>query len=535
LSEGELGMSVQTESVTAPPAAPTRLREIDDLPAPPGLPLLGNVLQFERARMHQQVERWVREYGPYFSFRIGRRRILVVADHAAMGTLMRDRPDGFRRTKRLAEITAEIGSSAVGVFGAEGEVWKRQRRMVMAGFDPRHLRAYFPSLVKVSERSPDAGSAADTGASIDLQGDLMRYTVDTVSGLAFGAEVNTLESDDDVIQRHLDKIFPAIFRRIMAALPTWRWWKSAADRELDESVAAISRAIQDFVAAARKRLEDPERRAAPENLLEAMIVAADDPQSGITPGEIHGNVLTMLLAGEDTTANTLAIWLLYRHPECPARARRGRRARRRPGELTIERLRKTRLRRGAPTRRCACARRFLPHAAGAARDERRPHPRSDRHPDLGGPAQREPQRGVLRRGRSFQARALARQRRSAERHVREPGRDAVRRGAARLPRAAPGDAGDQDGPRRPARPLRHRERRPRGRRHRAARGARLHDVARAADAPPAAARLIAQTAAASAASACSQSAIRSSTSSRPTAKRTTKPRQRGRARIAFGS
>src|SRR5690349_5760992 len=151
----------------------------------------------------------------------------------------------------------------------------------------------------------------------------MRYTVDTVSGLAFGADVNTLESDDDVIQRHLDKIFPAIFRRLMAALPTWRYWKSAADRELDDSVAAIGVAIRGFVDAARKRLEDPARRAAPENLLEAMIVAADDPSSGITPNEIHGNVLTMLLAGEDTTANSLAwaIWLLYKHPECLARPR----------------------------------------------------------------------------------------------------------------------------------------------------------------------------------------------------------------------
>jgi len=151
----------------------------------------------------------------------------------------------------------------------------------------------------------------------------MRYTVDTVSGLAFGAEVNTLESDDDVIQRHLDKIFPAIFRRNMAMLPTWRYWKTAADRELDDSVAAIGVAIRNFVAAAWKRLEDPARRAAPQNLLEAMVVAADDPQSGITPNEIHGNVMTMLLAGEDTTANTLAwaIWLLYKHPECLARAR----------------------------------------------------------------------------------------------------------------------------------------------------------------------------------------------------------------------
>jgi cytochrome P450 len=312
-------MSSHTEAAT-----PARLREVEELPSPPGLPLVGNALQFDRPRMHQQVERWVHEYGPYFSFRIGRRRIVVVADHAAMGTLMRDRPDGFRRTKRLAEITAEIGSAAVGVFGAEGEAWKRQRKMVMAGFDPRHLRAYFASLVTVSERLAGRwGRAADAGTPIDLQGDLMRYTVDTVSGLAFGAEVNTLESDDDVIQRHLDKIFPAIFRRIMAAVPTWRWWKSAADRELDESVAAISVAIRGFVAAARQRLDDPERRAAPKNLLEAMIVAADDPQSGITPGEIHGNVLTMLLAGEDTTANTLAwaIWLLSKHPQCFARAR----------------------------------------------------------------------------------------------------------------------------------------------------------------------------------------------------------------------
>jgi cytochrome P450 len=134
-------MTIETEA--APPAAPARLREIDELPSPPGWPLVGNALQFERPRMHQQVERWAREYGPHFTFRLGTRKLLVIADHAAMGALLRDRPDGFRRTKRLAEITAEIGSSAVGVFGSEGEAWKRQRRMVMAGFDPRHLRAYF--------------------------------------------------------------------------------------------------------------------------------------------------------------------------------------------------------------------------------------------------------------------------------------------------------------------------------------------------------------------------------------------------------
>jgi cytochrome P450 len=315
-------MSTPAEALT--PTRPPVLREIDDLPGPPGLPLLGNLLQIDKPHIHQQVEAWARRYGPFFRFSLGRERLLVVADHAAMGVVFRDRPEGFRRTKRFRDVAAEIGLAA-GVFGAEGDAWRRQRRMVMAGFDPRHLRAYFPSLVKVSRRLEGRWrQAAAAKAPIDLQADLMRFTVDAISGLAFGADVNTLESDDDVIQRHLDKIFPAMFRRLLSPLPTHRWWKTAADRQLDRSVAAVNLAIDGFVAAARGRLAaEPERRAAPRNLLEAMIVAADDPGSGITDSEVSGNVMTMLLAGEDTTANTLAwaIWLLHTHPACLQRAR----------------------------------------------------------------------------------------------------------------------------------------------------------------------------------------------------------------------
>ena len=44
------------------------------------------------------------------------------------------------------------------------------------------------------------------------------------AGLAFGSDVNTLESDGDVIQQHLDQLFPALFKRLLSPLPTWRWW-----------------------------------------------------------------------------------------------------------------------------------------------------------------------------------------------------------------------------------------------------------------------------------------------------------------------
>ncbi len=315
-------MTSPTEALIAP--EPTKLREIADLPGPRGLPVVGNLFQIDKAHIHLQVERWSEQFGSCFRFQLGARKIFVVTDHAAVGAVFRDRPEGFRRTQRFGQIAAEIGLKE-GVFGAEGEAWRRQRKMVMAGFDPRHLRAYFPSLVKVSARLERRWRlAAASGAAIDLQADLMRFTVDAISGLAFGADVNTLESDEEVIQSHLDKIFPALYRRLLAPLQTWHWWKSAADRELDRSVIAVGRAIDGFIRDARARLDaEPERRAVPHNLLEAMIVAADDPGSGITDVEVSGNVMTMLLAGEDTTANTLtwAIWLLTRNPEALAKAR----------------------------------------------------------------------------------------------------------------------------------------------------------------------------------------------------------------------
>jgi len=109
---------------------------------------------------------------------------------------------------------------APGVFSSNGDMWRRQRRMVMAGFDPAHVKRYFPSLLEVAQRLAGRWQkAAQQGSVIDLQADLMCFTVDAIAGLAFGAEVNSLESEQDVIQQHLDKIFPALFRRILAPLP----------------------------------------------------------------------------------------------------------------------------------------------------------------------------------------------------------------------------------------------------------------------------------------------------------------------------
>jgi len=298
-----------------------QLRRIDDLPGPRGLPVVGNLLQIDRDRLHVTAESWSRTYGDYFRFRIGPRWIFAVANPETIAALLRDRPDGFHRSQRLGAIAADFGFN--GVFSANGDAWRRQRPMVMAGFDPGHIKTYFPALVKVTGRFAGRWRrAAAAGEPIDLQADLKRYTVDVTAGLAFGADINTLESDEEVIQKHLDKVLPALFRRLFSPFPPW--FRSPKDWALPAHLQAVQRAVQDFIAQARARIAaDPALREHPSNLIEAMIVARDNPASGLDDGDVAGNVLTMLLAGEDTTANTLAwmIYLLHRHPAALARAR----------------------------------------------------------------------------------------------------------------------------------------------------------------------------------------------------------------------
>ena len=305
-------------------SASAALRSIAQLPGPRGWPVVGNLPQLRAAHIHRDMEALAAHHGALFKIRFGRRLVLVVADHALIETILRDRPDGFRRPAMTAQVSHEMGGRP-GVFVVEGTIWRNQRRMVMAGLAPHAVKAYFPSLVTVAQRLQKRWVvAACAGQSIALNDDLKRYSVDIIAGLALGTASNTIEGIDDVIHQQMEVVMHAMARRSRSAVPYWRYFRLPADRRLDRSVAALRTTVTALIAAARQRLDDePDRRAHPRNLLEAMICAADDPDSGVDQSAIAGNATTMLLAGEDTTANTIAwmIYLMQRHPATLQRAR----------------------------------------------------------------------------------------------------------------------------------------------------------------------------------------------------------------------
>lgn len=298
-------------------SAAAATRTLADLPGPKPWPLLGNLPQLDLDRVHQGLERWVDEFGPMYRIRLAGKTIVALGRHDLVSAVLRDRPEGWRRLKKIEHAIREVGGH--GVFSAEGEDWKRQRRLVMGAFDPGHLKRYFASLVRVTERLlAQWRLSAERGEAFDLQAQMMRYSVDVTSGLAFGADVNTLEAPEDPLQAHLDKVFPMLRRRINMPIPYWHWFKLPIDRAFDGHLARVHEAVRGFIHAAQERVRiDPSLRERPNNLIEAMLAAHDAGGDRLSEEELLGNVLTVLLAGEDTTANTLcwAIHLLHKHPQ----------------------------------------------------------------------------------------------------------------------------------------------------------------------------------------------------------------------------
>ncbi len=304
-----------------PPQAPAH--SLTSLPGPRPWPLLGNSLEMRPQTLHLTLEAWARRFGPVYRCSLGSRPILVLSSAEVIRKVLVDRPATFRRMRNIEHVLQEM--HLLGVFAAEGETWRRQRKLLNPGFLPTHLETFYPSLATITRRLHTLlERSAQQGSSVDVLPLLMRYTVDVTSIVGFGKDLDTLQQGPDTLQRHIEHLFPAVQQRVVAPFPYWRLLPST--RIVDNALSATQKILLELIESARRTLEsDPERAAQPRTLLDAMLAAQDEELGGarLSDEEVFSNVMTLLLAGEDTTANTLT-WALHYLASMPSVQERAR-------------------------------------------------------------------------------------------------------------------------------------------------------------------------------------------------------------------
>ncbi|MFD0864151.1 cytochrome P450 [Sungkyunkwania multivorans] len=292
-----------------PETITNKTKTLKDLPTPKGDFIVGHLHQFNVENKHRAIEKWSEEVGNIFRVHFVGKPFLVSTNPDFNKKVLKARPEKFRRLSKMTDIIEEIGVK--GVFNAEGETWKKHRKLTSEALNMKNVKGFFPIISQTTERFLNKLKRLEaTGDPIDIQQEMMRYTVDITTVIAFGYPMNTIDHDGDVIQEHLEKVFPMINERITAPIPLWRYLKLKKDKELDHAVAEIEATVNHFINEAKGRLENnPELKENPTNFLEALLVEQEKDKN-FSDHAVYSNVFSLLMAGEDTTSNSVS-WALY--------------------------------------------------------------------------------------------------------------------------------------------------------------------------------------------------------------------------------
>ena len=292
---------------------------VADLPQPPGLPLLGHGPALARGGgMHRTLIAWEERLGGTYRIRLGPEPAVVSSSPELVATVLRQRPETFRRGTHMSDVIDELGGH--GLFNAEGEDWRRLRRSAMPGLNATALRGAFATMVRSTDRLR-ADWAGRPGERVAVLDDLMLYTLEVIVALTLSHDLDAIRRRDaDGLHRRLPLVASTVVRRMYSPLPYWRWLRLPVDRRTDAVVAEVRALTGERLAGARQRMTDGQ---APGSYLDELVRSGIATGETLTEQQAAGAVLNMLVAGEDNTA-AQAAWAMHHlaaHPDVQAKVR----------------------------------------------------------------------------------------------------------------------------------------------------------------------------------------------------------------------
>ena len=143
------------------------------------------------------------------------------------------------------------------------------------------------------------------GVEIDALHDLMGFTLDVIALIAFGFDLNSIEKYSEFVDALL-LFMPMMQRRITAIFPYWKFFHLPIDRKFAHAQKVVHKLVADMINDYYQQSDGAGKNTAQKSFISTILEARETSNDQMEDNEIFGNAITMLLAGQDTTANTLA-------------------------------------------------------------------------------------------------------------------------------------------------------------------------------------------------------------------------------------
>ncbi|KAF8893943.1 cytochrome P450 [Infundibulicybe gibba] len=307
---------------------------------PPESFLLGNLPEIFQSqagvpdfKYQQQFGDVVRINGPFGEDR------LLISDPKALQYIFHTSGYGFLKWPERTEISRILMGR--GLLWADGDIHKRQRKVMLPGFGAPESKSFVPIFRKVGTEVLTAqwndilASSADQSAVLNVASWLSRATMDSIGEAAFDYQFGALANNDNEFMKayfglmsdtlgsppksaiFMQTIFPVWALQLMSRFSQSRNLVHA--RHTAELANAVTR---DLVNSKKEALL---KGTGSKDILSLLVKAneSEDPSTKLTDEEMLSQMRTILLAGHETSATSLC-WVLLelaRHPKVQSKLR----------------------------------------------------------------------------------------------------------------------------------------------------------------------------------------------------------------------
>lgn len=251
-----------------------------------------------------------REVGKIAWLRSKIAKICIVSDPEYIKYVLQDNNKNYVKGNVFRFLKPLVGN---GLLTSEGDFWRRQRRLAQPAFHKERLAAMSQAMVTCTEQMiAEWQQRYQDGDTINMTLEMNKIALTIVSNALFKSDV---KGDFEIINQNLGFLLERItyrFRHPLKQIPLWI--PTPTNLKERAAIRALEKVIHQIIA--KKRAEGTRKENG--DLLD-MLMEAVDEETGerMSDKQLRDEVLTIFLAGHETSANTLAYmwWLLSLNPE----------------------------------------------------------------------------------------------------------------------------------------------------------------------------------------------------------------------------
>lgn len=210
--------------------------------------------------------------------------------------ILKENQKNYKKPDFLLKIFKVVFGNSI--FTSEGDFWLKQRRLAQPAFHKKRIEGLLDTIVKATEVTIEEWNKLEDGTVIDISHEMLKLTIRSLSKSLFSIDIS---SDSDVLGKSLRDGFNFINHKMnnMFTLPLW--FPNQRNKLAKEALKNIDEVVTKIISS---RKEDKKEY----NDLLAMLLHAKDDESneGMSLKQLKDEVVTLLLAGHDTTSAALS-------------------------------------------------------------------------------------------------------------------------------------------------------------------------------------------------------------------------------------